>query len=142
MNADEFKVLHDNLEEHIEEIKATLKIKELLESPEHTKKFERMRYLYYSTVKALVDLGHSIILENDLRDPLNRADIFISLAEKDIMMSSVVPGLKKAILTLPQINSMDHARAFEIIAESIDDIHKCLDSFVVYFGLQGENKKK
>jgi hypothetical protein len=142
MNADEFKVLHDNLEEHINEIKSTLKIKDLLENPGQTKTFERMRYLYYGTVKALVDLGHSIILENDLRDPLNRADIFISLAEKDIMMSSVVPGLKKAVLTLPQINSMEHARAFEVIAESIADIHKCLDSFVVYFGLQDEDTKK
>lgn len=142
MNADEFKVLHDNLEEHIEEIKATLKIKDLLENPEQTKAFERMRYLYYSTVKALVDLGHSIILENDLRDPLNRADIFISLAEKDIMMSSVVPGLKKAVLTLPKINTIEPAQAFEVIAGSIGDIHKCLDSFVVYFGLQGEDTKK
>lgn len=142
MNADEFKALHDNLEKHIEEIKKTLKIKDLLENPEQTKKFERMRYLYYSTVKALVDLGHSIILENDLRDPLNRADIFISLAEKDIMMSSVVPGLKKAVFNLPLINGMNPARAFELIAETIDDIYKCLDSFVVYFGLQGENSGK
>ena len=142
MNADEFKVLHDNLEEHIEEIKETLKIKDLLKNPEQTKKFERMRYLYYSTVKALVDLGHSIILENDLRNPLNRADVFISLAERDIMMSSVVPGLKKAVLALPQINGMMPAHAFEVMAETIDDIYKCLDSFVVYFGLQGENTGK
>lgn len=142
MNADEFKVLHDNLEEHINEIKTTLKIKDLLENPEQAKMFERMRYLYYSTVKALVDLGHNIILENDLRDPLNRADIFISLAEKDIMMSSVVPGLKKAVLNLPRINGMKFIQTFEIISETIDDIHKCLDSFVVYFGLQSENTGK
>ncbi|KPK67648.1 hypothetical protein AMJ87_13050 [candidate division WOR_3 bacterium SM23_60] len=142
MTSEEFKVLHDNLEEHINEIKTTLKIKDLLDKPEQTKKFERMRYLYYSTVKALVDLGHSIIFENDLRDPVNRADIFISLAEKDIMMSSVVPGLKRATLTLPQINTMKSAQAFELIAETIDDIYKCLDSFVVYFGLQGEGTGK
>jgi uncharacterized protein YutE (UPF0331/DUF86 family) len=142
MNTDEFTSLHDNLEENINEIQSLLRIKDLLENPGHSGKFERMRYLFSGVVKALIDIGHGVILENDLRDPLNRADIFISLAEHDIMMPSVVPGVKKAVLTLPKINDIDPAEASEIIGESIEDLYKCLDSFVVYFGLKGKEQAK
>jgi len=142
MNADEFTSLHDTLEENINEIQSLLRIKDLLENPEHSGRFERMRYLFSGVVKTLIDIGHSVILENDLRDPLNRADIFISLAEHDIMMPSVVPGVKKAVLTLPKINDIDHAEVSEIIGESIEDLYKCLDSFVVYFGLKGKEQAK
>ncbi len=136
MNVDSFKELQANLEKNIEEIKKTLKKSNLLNSPDRTKIIERLTYLFYSLTKTLVDIGHSIVLENDLRDPLNRADIFISLAEKDIVMSSAVPGAKKAVLALPKMQTCQHSEILEIISESINDLHKMLDSFAVYFRLK------
>ncbi|KPK73169.1 hypothetical protein AMJ87_02570 [candidate division WOR_3 bacterium SM23_60] len=142
MTPEEFETLHDMLEKNIEEIKSTLTIRDLLENPDYAKTFERMRYLFYSVVTALVDMGHNIILEKDFRDPLNRADVFISLGEHGIVMPSVVPGLKKALRALPQMNELTPTQVRELVSETIDDVYKCLDSFVVYFELQDYDEKK
>lgn len=136
MDADSFKSLYKNLEKNIGEIKETIKKPKLLQSPDYIKIIERIKYLFYSLTKSLVDIGHKIILENDFRDPLNRADIFISLAEREIVMSSVVPGVKKAVFSLPKITNYQYSEILEIVSESINDLHKCLDSFAVYFDLK------
>jgi len=136
MNVDSFTEIHKNLEKNIEEIKKTIKKSDILNSPNRTKTIERLTYLFYSLTKTLVDIGHGIVLENDFRDPLNRADIFISLAEKDIVLPSAVPGAKKAVLALPKMQSCQHSEILEIISESINDLHKMLDSFAVYFKLK------
>ncbi len=142
MTPEEFETLHGMLENNIKEIKSTLTIHDLLENPNYAKKLERMRYLFYSVVKALVDMGHNIILEKDFRDPLNRADVFISLGERDIVMPSVVPGLKKALRALPRMNELTPAQVRELVSKTIDDVYKCLDSFVVYFELQDYDEEK
>jgi len=113
-----------------------VKIPELLTKPECPKIIEKIKYLFYSVTKSLVDIGHSIILEKEFRDPLNRADIFISLAEQDIILSSVVPGVKKAALSLPKLNNYQHKEIIELVTNSITDMKKCLDSFSVYFSLK------
>ncbi|OPX17843.1 hypothetical protein BXT86_04355 [candidate division WOR-3 bacterium 4484_100] len=136
MNADDFSNLHKSLTKNIEEIKSMVKNKTFLKEPENVKSLERLKYLFYSLIKSLIDIGHSIVLENDFRDPLNRADIFISLAENKIILPSVVPGVKKAVIALPRINSTGPEEITELIGASINDLHKCLDSFVVYFKLK------
>jgi uncharacterized protein YutE (UPF0331/DUF86 family) len=136
MNADQFKNISENLEKNVIEIKETVKNEKILEAPNRTQIFERLKYLFYSVTKSLIDIGHSIVLENEYRDPLNRADIFISLAERDIILHSVVPGVKKAALIMPKMNNYEYEELRNIIAESIGDIHKCLDSFAVYFRLK------
>ena len=131
-----FTALYKNLQNNITEIKEIVKNSEELKIPKNQKFFEKLRYLFYSLTKSTVDIGHSIILENEYRDPLNRADIFISLAERDIILSSVVPGVKKAALALPRLNNFSVSDLLELIAASIPDIHTCLDSFQVYFRLK------
>lgn len=131
-----FTPLYKNLQNNITEIKEITKNSKDLEMPKNQKLFEKLKYLFYSLTKSTVDIGHSIILENEYRDPLNRADIFISLAERDIILSSVVPGIKKAALALPRLNNFPVSELLEIISTSIPDIHKCLDSFQVYFRLK------
>lgn len=116
-----------------------IKTPKQFETPANRNLFEKLKYLFYSLTKSTVDIGHSIILENDYRDPLNRADIFISLAERDIILSSVVPGVKKAALALPKLNDYPVSEVLDIITESILDIHKCLDSFEVYFSFKDKN---
>jgi len=133
MNLDSFKTVHSSLEMNINEIKSTIKEPDLLESPSHVEIFERLKYLFYSSTKSLVDIGHSIILENDFREPLNSSDVFISLAERDVVMSSVIPGIKKAVFALPKIHQYQYSEIIEIISKCVDDLHKCLDSFAVYF---------
>jgi len=134
-----FTPLYKNLQNNIEEIKKMIKTPKQFETPANRKLLEKLKYLFYSLTKSTVDIGHSIILENDYRDPLNRADIFISLAERDIILSSVVPGVKKAVLALPKLNDYPVSEVLDIVTESIVDLHKCLDSFEVYFNLKDKN---
>jgi uncharacterized protein YutE (UPF0331/DUF86 family) len=136
MDPERFKEMHDNLAKNITQIKETIKKDNLPDLPKNEKAMENLIYLYYSLTKSLIDIGHSIILENDFRNPLNRADVFISLAEQDILMPSVVPGIKKAVLALPMLRDHAYADVLTIITESIDDLYKCLDSFSVYFSLK------
>ncbi len=136
MNADDFTALYKNLTKNIEEIKSTIKKDNILKETANVTLMERLKYLFYSLTKSLIDIGHSIVLENDFRDPLNRADVFISLAENGIILHSVVPGVKKAVIVLPRLNNSGYDNIIEIIKGSIDDLHKCLDLFAVYFKLK------
>ncbi|MGB3340123.1 MAG: hypothetical protein WBB37_01410 [bacterium] len=136
MDDEKFTTLYKNLQNNIAEIKKMIKKPEELEMLKNQKLIEKLRYLFYSLTKSTVDIGHSIILENDYRDPLNRTDIFISLAERDIILSSVVPGVKRATLALPKLNNYPVSELLDIVSASIPDIHKCLDSFQVYFQLK------
>jgi len=136
MDEEKFTALYKNLQENIAGIKELIKDPEQLKKPKNQKLLEKLRYLFYSLTKSTVDIGHSIILENEYRDPLNRTDIFISLAERDIILSSVVPGVKKATLALPTLNNYPVSELLDIVSASIPDIHKCLDSFQVYFQLK------
>ena len=131
-----FTTLYKNLKNNIEEITKIIKTPEQLKTPAGRKILERLKYLFYSLTKSTVDIGHSIILENDYRDPLNRTDIFISLAERDIILPSAVRGVKKATLVLPRLNDYSVSELLDIVTNSLGDIHKCLDSFEVYFSLK------
>ena len=136
MEAGEFKNLYENISKNINELKDLLKNSDVTDIQMRGRIFERIKYLYYSIAKAMVDIGHGIVLENDYRDPLNRADVFISLAEHDIILSSSVPGVKKSVLVMNKLNQMPNDEVKTLVSGSLDDIHKCLDSFQVYFDLK------
>jgi hypothetical protein len=135
MELGEFKTMYENMTKNITEIKAMLnKTKpETLGTPDGVQVVERIKYLFYGLVKFLVDVGNRIVIDRDLRKPLNNADIFISLAEKKIVMSAAVPGVKKAVLAMPRIGYCSYSEVLQIISESVTDLHKCLDSFAAYF---------
>jgi len=140
MDTNGFDVLYDNLKKHISEIKSTIKQKDLWELSNQTKILERTKYLFYSVTKSLIDVGHGIILENNFRAPVNRADIFISLAERAVIAPSIIPGIKRAVLTLPKINNYQYVEVLKIMSESIDDLHACLDCFSSYFKMKEKKK--
>ena len=139
MDSDTFIQIHKNLLKNIDEIKETLKRKNLLNSPDTAKTIERMKYLLYSITKTLIDIGHSIMLEKDLPPPLNRADIFICLAELQIIMSNIVPGVKKAVIAFPKMNTYSPEDTVRLVTSSIGDLHACLDSFAAYFTVKNTN---
>lgn len=136
MDAAEFKVIQERLNKNLDEIKEFIKTPETFKKPKFTHLRDKTKYLFYSVTKSTVDIGHSIILELELREPLNRADIFISLAERDILLHSVVPGVKKAVLSLPKMDSLSPDELLDLIQKSIPDIGKCLASFEVYFSFK------
>ncbi len=138
MDVGEFTNLYENLSKNLKELKELTKNSNAENIAMRNRIHERMKYLYYSIAKAMVDIGHGIVLENDFRDPLNRADVFISLAEHDIIMPSVVPGVKKSVLVMNKINQIPPEEMKALVSASVDDIHKCLDSFQVYFDLRGK----
>jgi len=139
MDGAEFGVLYERLNKNIEEIKEYIKAPDTFKKTEASYIRDKVKYLFYSVTKSAVDIGHSIILELELREPLNRADIFISLAERDIMLHSVVPGIKKAVLSLPKLDAMTPAVLLDMVKKSLSDIGKCLDSFEVYFNLKDKS---
>lgn len=140
MDANDFKVLQENLKKNIGEIQSTIKQRDVLESSDKIKILEKTKYLFYSLIKSLIEIGHGIILENSFRNPLNRADVFISLAERAVVTPSLIPGIKRAVFVLPKINNYQYAELLKIISETIDDLHKCLDCFGNFF-LMKEKKK-
>lgn len=138
MDAAGFREIYETMQKNIEEIK-TISSKINRYSPEDKiRQSEKIKYLFYGLTKTLVDVGNKIIVENDYRTPLNNADVFISLAEHDIIASSLVPGIKKAVLVIPRVMQSNADEVFTIIKESMESICKCLDSFVVYYDLKGK----
>ncbi len=140
MDTNDFEALYDNFKKNINEIKSTINQEGLVELPDQVEILERTKYLFYSITKALIDVGHGIIVENNFRVPVNRADIFISLAERAVVVPSIVPGIKRAVFSLPKINDYQYTDIIKIMSESIDDLHKCLDCFRSYFKMKGKKK--
>lgn len=127
----DFAKVSTSLKKNIAEVRSVLK------DPDHVqadggRSFERTVYLFQSIAKAMVDIGNRIIIENDFRTPLNTADVFISLAEHDIIPIAIVPGLKKAAITMPKIRNYDNRELFDIMTSCIGDMNRCLDHFANY----------
>lgn len=136
MDSTGFREVNETMQKNIEEIK-TVSGKINKYSPEDQVKLcEKIKYLFYGLTKTLVDIGNKIIVENDYREPLNNVDVFISLAEHDIINSNLVPGLKKAVIAIPRVMQSNRDELLSIINESMESICKCLDSFSVYYDLK------
>jgi len=127
-----FQSQSENLKKNIAEIKSTIKDPDLLSSADH-QAFERIIYLFQSVIKSVIDTGNNIIINNDFRNPLNTADVFISLAENNIISPSIVPGLKKAALMMPKMKSYTHPELVDIMQQCIGDFNQCVNSFTEYF---------
>jgi hypothetical protein len=127
-----FLRLHENTKNNITEVKSAIRNADLL-SGYNPQAFERVVYLFQSIIKSMIEVGNNIIIENDLRSPLNTADVFISLAEHSVISPLIVPGLKRAALAMPKIRSYENTELLEIITECINDFSSCLYSFNKYF---------
>ncbi len=126
-----FETMADSLSKNISEVQAAVKNADTLEKIDG-QRFERTVYLFQSVVKSLIDIGNRIIIENDLRDPLNTADVFISLAEHNMIPLSIVPGVKKAAIAVPKIRALGNQEVLQLIAGCINDMNRCLVSFKKY----------
>jgi hypothetical protein len=135
-----FKPTYEGIQKNLEEVKTMAKKKDNFSDEDKIKVAEKTKYLFYGALKSLVDIGNRIIFENDYRRPLNNADVFISLAEHDIILSSIVPNIKKAVLAMPRISGCGYNEFFSIVSESMADLCKCLDLYAVFFHLKDPNK--
>jgi Na+/phosphate symporter len=142
MNLGISKEQYETMVKNIEEIKSVIKKPPDTNSPQGVKSIEKVKYFFYGLTKSLIDMGNRIIEEKELRRPRNNADVFISLAEHDIVMSSLVPGLKKAVFSMRRMSGCSYDELLAIIGQSIDAIHKCLDSYTVYFDFRLQSPKK
>jgi uncharacterized protein YutE (UPF0331/DUF86 family) len=140
MDASGFKDIYNTMLKNIEEIKTASSRIDKYGPEDQVKLGEKVKYLFYGLTKTLVDIGNQILVENDYRTPLNNADVFISLAEHDIIASNLVPGVKKAVLVIPRVMQSNTQEVFAIIKESMESLCKCLDSFAVYYNLKGKDK--
>lgn len=136
MDASGFKDIYNTMLKNIEEIKTALSRIDKYSPEDQLKLGEKVKYLFYGLTKTLVDIGNQILVENDYRTPLNKADVFISLAEHDIIALNLVPGVKKAVLVIPKVMQSNTQEVFAIIKESMESLCKCLDSFAVYYNLK------
>ena len=133
---EKFLRFHENTKNNITEVKSAIKNAGLLDGY-NPQAFERIVYLFQSIIKSMIEVGNNIIIENDLRSPLNTADVFISLAEHKVISPLIVPGLKRAALAMPKIKNYENTELLEIIAECINDFGSCLYSFNKYFQSKG-----
>jgi hypothetical protein len=127
----QFESMSESLTKNIAEIKSAVKNPDLDDNL-NGQDFERIVYLFQSITKSMVDIGNRIIIENDFRSPLNTADVFISLAEHDVIPQVIVPGIKKAAITMPKIRRYTQPELLNIITECIGDVSRCLVSFKKY----------
>ena len=132
MDINDFLILSDNLKKNITEIKSTLRTSDLLD-PLSNNAYQRTVYLFQSITKSIVKFGNGIIIEGDFRTPLNTADVFICLAEHNVIPHSIVPGLKKAAIAMPRIGHLEGSELLDIIANSVSDLNRCLNAFEKYF---------
>lgn len=138
MDAGRFREVYETMQKNIEEIKTVTEKLNRYSPEDQIKLCEKIKYLFYGLAKTLVDIGNKIIVENDYRQPLNNADVFISLAEHDIINSNLVPGIKKAVLVIPKVMQSNKDDVVALVKESMESICKCLDSFAVYYDLKGK----
>lgn len=136
MDKGRFREIYETMQKNIEEIKTVVEKLNKYSPEDQIKLCEKVKYLFYGLAKTLVDIGNKIIVENDFRQPLNNADVFISLAEHDIINSNLVPGIKKTVLVMPKVMQSNKDDVVALIKESMESICKCLDSFAVYYDLK------
>ncbi|MBE0433292.1 hypothetical protein IBX73_07495 [candidate division WOR-3 bacterium] len=135
MGAQEFESLRENISRNIIEIKSIIKNSgsgDVLDR----KAFDRSIYLFQSIVRLMINVGNNIIIEHNFRSPMNTADVFISLAEQNVVPLAAVRGMKRAALAMPKIKNITDAELIEIMAGCMDDFSQCLVSYAEFFEKQ------
>jgi uncharacterized protein YutE (UPF0331/DUF86 family) len=138
MDIHQFERLRENMKKNITELKSILNDQNVL-NPSDPAKYDRGVYLFQSTARSMITVGNDIIIENDLRSPLNPADVFISLAEHNLLSSSIVVGMKKAAMAMPKITEFTKQELVDIMADSVRYLSKCLESYAEYFQAKQNN---
>jgi hypothetical protein len=132
MNMYNFPTARENIKRNIAEVKSIISAPNVLDSLE-SRVFDRGIYLFQSIAKSMIGIGNNIIIENSFRTPLNTADVFISLAEHNIISPSVIPGMKKAAITMTRLKSYQRTELVDVMTGCIDDFSRCLSSYQSYF---------
>lgn len=132
MDMRQFDTLRENMKKNLTELKSILNDPGVL-NPSDAAKYDRGVYLFQSTTRSIITVGNDIIIENDLRPPLNPADVFISLAEHDLLSSTTVVGMKKAAMAMPRIAEFPKQELVDIMTDSVRYLSKCLDAYAEYF---------
>lgn len=135
MGAQEFKNLRENISRNIAEIKSITRDSRAGEVADR-QAFDRSVYLFQSVVHAMINVGNNIIIENNFRSPMNTVDVFISLAEQNVIPQATVRGMKRAALAMPKIKNIADAELVEIMAGCMDDFSQCLASYARFFETQ------
>lgn len=132
MNPRAFAETYRWMTANIEELQQIMKKRDKAK-PLETAMIEKIKYLFYGVVRNLVTIGGGIMQDHNFRPARNNADVFICLAENGILLPSVVPGVKRAVLAMPRLAVCPYDEALAIVEFSLHDIQKCLDSFSVYY---------
>jgi len=132
MNMHDFPAVRENITRNITEVKSIISAPNVLD-PLESRVFDRSIYLFQSITKSMIGIGNNIIIENSFRTPLNTADVFISLAEHNVILPVIIPGMKKAAITMPRLKNYQKTELVDIITGCIDDFTRCLSSYERYF---------
>lgn len=106
------------------------------------KRQDKARYLYPSLIEKLTQVACFIQDKENWRPPINPADIFILMADNDIIHHHIVPTLKKGIHLVSRINSLSKGELFKELKTVMKHIALCNDAFKVYFQLKEFDKLK
>ncbi|RKX68714.1 hypothetical protein DRP53_10170 [candidate division WOR-3 bacterium] len=98
------------------------------------------RYLYPSVVNNLTQIACHIQDRENWRPPINPADIFILMADNEIIHHHIVPDLKRAIRLSTRVAKIPKEELFEELKAVIRAITMCNDAFKVYFQLKELDK--
>ncbi|HIE06066.1 MAG TPA: hypothetical protein EYP58_04620 [bacterium (Candidatus Stahlbacteria)] len=128
------KKLMDHIDNNVGQLKYLTNDKTKFLQDEYRQ--NQTRYLYPSLIKDLTAIA-CIIQDNEhWRPPINPADIFILMADNDIIHHHIVPSLKKAIRLASKITTISKEDLFEELTSVIKHIAMCNDAFKVYFQLK------
>jgi uncharacterized protein YutE (UPF0331/DUF86 family) len=97
----------------------------------HPKRIERAKYFFASATQSLLNLCNDYIDSQDWRGPINAMDVFIVLAENDIISKEAVPGLKKAVMSIGALTRAGNAEALSIMRECMRGLEHCVSAYKV-----------
>lgn len=135
MGAQEFENLRENISRNIAEIKSIVKENAARDFIDH-QSFDRAVYLFQSTVRSMINIGNNIIIEFNLRSPMNTVDVFISLAENKAIPLATVRGMKRAALAMPKIKTIAESELLEIMDGSLEAMSRCLTAYADFYASQ------
>ena len=135
MGAREFENMRENISRNITEIKSIVRENAARDYIDH-QSFDRGVYLFQSAVRSVINIGNNIIIEFNLRSPMNTADVFISLAENNVIPLAAVRGMKRAALAIPKIKTIADTELLEIMDVSTDALGKCLTAYADFYASQ------
>jgi len=120
----------DNISNNVSLIKEILNTgdKALLSNP---KRIERAKYFFVSATQSLLNLCNDYIDNKDWRQPINAMDVFIVLAENDVIPNEAVPDLKKAVVSISTLGRGPHNESIGLMRDCLRGIEHCIAGYKV-----------